>query len=146
MGSHSYLVNLNSCAGVPAAARQYMQCSDLQNLNLFRHRQHYLQNLDFTFSPTMSGSAHLDTGEIINGTAGQVNITGSHNYFEQGTSDSSATSSGGGSGSGGHGGDDMAAKAMAEAKARDGSTSSSSSDGDAAAAYAASLRRLVMIM
>ena len=36
MGSHSYLVNLNSCAGVPAAARQYiltpMQCRDLQNL------------------------------------------------------------------------------------------------------------------
>ena len=147
MGSHSYLVNLNSCAGVPAAARQYMQCSDLQNLNLFRHRQHYLQNLDFTFSPVMSGDSHLESGEIINGTAGQVNITGSNNYFEQGTSDSSATSSGsGGSGSGGHGGDDMAAKAMAEAKARDGSTSSSSSDGDAAAAYAASLRRLVMIM
>ena len=32
MGSHSYLVNLNSCAGVPAAARQYMQCSDLMEL------------------------------------------------------------------------------------------------------------------
>ena len=33
MGSHSYLQNLNSCAGLPANVRQFMQCSDtLQNL------------------------------------------------------------------------------------------------------------------
>ena len=28
MGSHSYLQNLNSCAGLPASVRVHMQCSD----------------------------------------------------------------------------------------------------------------------
>merc|ERR1719263_794638 len=33
MGSHSYLVNLNSCAGLPASVRKHMQCGhQLQEL------------------------------------------------------------------------------------------------------------------
>ena len=72
---------------------------------------HSLINLDFVFAPVMSGTTSLSSGEIINGTAGQVNITGSGNTFIQGTSSASSSA-------GGHGGDDMAQKAMEAAKRR----------------------------
>ena len=121
-----------------------------------------LQNLNFTFAPKMSGHTSLQSGEIINGTAGQVDIHGSDNYFEQGTSQSSATSHGsGGSGSGSsgggrdQGGDDMAAKAMAAAKAKEsgrtgGSRSTATAGGDDKAAAEAlkrmMARRLVLLI
>ena len=76
----------------------------------------------------MSGTASLSSGEIINGTAGQVNITGDGNQFIQGTSSSKATSSGSG------GGD---------------ATSSSQNDGDdggRASVYARMRGRLIMIL
>ena len=79
-----------------------------------------LQELDnFTFTPDLSGSAHLESGEIINGTAGQVDIKGDGNKFIQGTSSSNATSSGGGAAgatSSSGGGDDRAAAAALKAK------------------------------
>ena len=121
---------------------------------MLRHHHYFrhpiaLQRLDFVFSPTMSGTSSLQSGEIINGTAGQVDIKGSDNYFEQGTSSSSATSSGsGGSGSGGStggnpGGDDQAAKAMAAAKARENGTSATSTSGGDDKAAAEALKRLM---
>ena len=121
-----------------------------------------LQELDFVFAPTMGGKSSLQSGEIINGTAGQVDISGSDNYFEQGTSKSSATSSGSGgsgSGSGGShggnpGGDDKAAQAMAAAKAKEGgshttrATASSGGDDRAAAAALKAMmgRRLLVLL
>ena len=67
---------------------------DIVRLNRFAQVPIPLQNLDFVFAPVMSGTASLSSGEIINGTAGQVNITGDGNQFIQGTSSSDATSSG----------------------------------------------------
>ena len=52
-----------------------------------------LMELDnFTFTPKMGGSAQLQSGEIINGTAGQVTISGDRNKFVQGTSSASSNS------------------------------------------------------
>ena len=79
-----------------------------------------LMELDFTFAPEMSGYADLKSGEIINGTAGQVTITGNDNEFHQGNSKSDATSSGSGGSAGAKsstgGGDDAAAAAALKAQ------------------------------
>ena len=71
---------------------------------------------NFTFSPNMSGKADLQSGEIINGTAGQITVKGDDNIFKQGNSKSDAKSDGkgsaGASSSTGEGDDAAAARAL----------------------------------
>ena len=107
MGSHSYLQNL--CSG--------SACNQMQT----GQNPRYLQNLNFEFTPTMGGDSKLTSGEIIAGSAGEVNIKGDNNKFVQGSSTSSADSSAGGAATG---------------SATSGGTSSSAASGDAAAAAA----------
>jgi len=64
-------------------------------------------NLDdapnFTFGGTYKDYSSLDTGAILNGSAGQIDINGNDNIFNQGNSKSNSFASAG---------DDAAARAM----------------------------------
>ena len=69
----------------------YLQNQQLMNLAKGDGDCAQLQELLFHFGGTYTDDSHLQTGALLGGTAGQIEITGDHNKFVQGSSTAKST-------------------------------------------------------
>ena len=69
----------------------YLQNQQLMNLAKGDGDCAQLQELLFHFGGTYTDDSHLQTGALLGGTAGQIEITGDHNKFVQGSSTATST-------------------------------------------------------